>query len=58
MDELARRLDEAAKYLPLEQLAVSPQCGFGSDVAGNLVSEADQKRKLERVAELARKVWG
>ena len=41
-----------------EQLAVSPQCGFGSDVAGNLVSEADQKRKLERVVELARKVWG
>jgi len=58
LDELERRLDEAAKYLPLEQLAVSPQCGFGSDVAGNLVSEADQKRKLERVVELARKVWG
>jgi len=58
MDELERRLDEAAKYLPLEQLAVSPQCGFGSDVAGNLVSEADQKRKLARVVELARKVWG
>jgi 5-methyltetrahydropteroyltriglutamate--homocysteine methyltransferase len=58
MDELERRLDEAAKVLPLEQLAVSPQCGFGSDVAGNLVAEADQKRKLERVVELARKVWG
>jgi 5-methyltetrahydropteroyltriglutamate--homocysteine methyltransferase len=58
MDELERRLDQAAKYLPLEQLAVSPQCGFGSDVAGNLVAEADQKSKLERVVELARKVWG
>jgi methionine synthase II (cobalamin-independent) len=58
IDELERRLDEAADYLPLEQLAVSPQCGFGSDVAGNLISEADQKRKLERVVELARKVWG
>jgi 5-methyltetrahydropteroyltriglutamate--homocysteine methyltransferase len=58
MDQLERRLDEAAKVLPLEQLAVSPQCGFGSDVAGNLVSEADQKSKLERVVELARKVWG
>ena len=57
MDELQRRVDEAAKYLPLEQLAVSPQCGFGSDVSGNLVSEDDQKRKLERVVELARKVW-
>jgi 5-methyltetrahydropteroyltriglutamate--homocysteine methyltransferase len=58
LDELRRRVDEAAKYLPLEQLAVSPQCGFGSDVVGNLVSEDVQKRKLERVVELARKVWG
>src|SRR5262245_22620793 len=57
MEELRRRVDEAAKYLPLEQLAVSPQCGFGSDVAGNLVSEAAQKKKLERVVELARKLW-
>jgi 5-methyltetrahydropteroyltriglutamate--homocysteine methyltransferase len=57
LDELARRVDEAAKYLPLEQLAVSPQCGFGSDVVGNLVSEDDQKRKLERVVELARTLW-
>jgi methionine synthase II (cobalamin-independent) len=57
LDELRRRVDEAAKYVPLEQLAVSPQCGFGSDVVGNLVSEDDQKRKLERVVELARKVW-
>jgi 5-methyltetrahydropteroyltriglutamate--homocysteine methyltransferase len=57
LDELRRRVEEAAKYLPLEQLAVSPQCGFGSDVAGNLVSEDDQKRKLERVVELAREVW-
>jgi 5-methyltetrahydropteroyltriglutamate--homocysteine methyltransferase len=57
LDELRRRVDEAALHLPLEQLAVSPQCGFGSDVVGNLVSEADQKRKLERVVELARRVW-
>jgi 5-methyltetrahydropteroyltriglutamate--homocysteine methyltransferase len=57
LDELRRRVDEAAKYVPLEQLAVSPQCGFGSDVVGNLVSEDDQKRKLERVVELARKLW-
>ena len=57
LDELRRRVDEAAKYVPLEQLAISPQCGFGSDVVGNLVSEDDQKRKLERVVELARKVW-
>jgi methionine synthase II (cobalamin-independent) len=57
LDDLKRRVDEAAKYVPLEQLAVSPQCGFGSDVVGNLISEDDQKRKLERVVELARKVW-
>ena len=57
VDELARRVDEATKYLPLERLAISPQCGFGSDVVGNLISEDDQKRKLERVVEAARKIW-
>jgi 5-methyltetrahydropteroyltriglutamate--homocysteine methyltransferase len=56
-DDLVRRIDEAAKYVPLERLAISPQCGFGSDVVGNLVSEDDQRRKLERVVEAARKVW-
>ena len=56
-DALLQRIDEAARYVPLERLAVSPQCGFGSDVVGNLISEDDQKRKLERVAEVARKVW-
>jgi 5-methyltetrahydropteroyltriglutamate--homocysteine methyltransferase len=57
VDELRQRIDEAAKFLPLEQLAISPQCGFGSDVSGNLISEDDQRRKLERVVEVARKVW-
>jgi 5-methyltetrahydropteroyltriglutamate--homocysteine methyltransferase len=57
LDELRRRVDEAAKYLPLEQLAISPQCGFASDVVGNLISEADQRRKLERVVEAARLIW-
>ena len=57
VDELARRVDEAAKYIPLERLAISPQCGFGSDVVGNLVSEDDQRRKLERVVQAARKIW-
>jgi len=56
-EDLMRRIDEAAKYLPVENLAISPQCGFGSDVSGNLISEDDQKRKLERVVEVARKVW-
>jgi 5-methyltetrahydropteroyltriglutamate--homocysteine methyltransferase len=58
VDELRRRIDEAAKVVPLERLAISPQCGFGSDVAGNLISEDDQRRKLERVVETARRVWG
>jgi methionine synthase II (cobalamin-independent) len=58
VDALRRRIDEAAKFVPLERLAISPQCGFGSDVAGNLIGEDDQKRKLERVAETARRVWG
>jgi 5-methyltetrahydropteroyltriglutamate--homocysteine methyltransferase len=58
LDEIRRRVDEAARHLPLGQLALSPQCGFGSDVVGNLVSEEDQKRKLERVVEAARKIWG
>ena len=57
IDALERRVEAAAKYVPLERLAVSPQCGFGSDVAGNLVSEDDQRRKLERVVELANKIW-
>jgi methionine synthase II (cobalamin-independent) len=58
VDELKRRIDEASKYIPLEQLAISPQCGFASDVVGNLISEDDQKRKLEVVVETARQVWG
>jgi 5-methyltetrahydropteroyltriglutamate--homocysteine methyltransferase len=57
VDALVRRVEEAAKYVPLERLAISPQCGFGSDVVGNLISEDDQKRKLERVVEAARKAW-
>ena len=58
VDTLVQRIDEASKYVPLERLAISPQCGFGSDVVGNLISEDDQKRKLERVVEAARKAWG
>jgi 5-methyltetrahydropteroyltriglutamate--homocysteine methyltransferase len=58
VDDLKRRIDAAAKFVPLEQLVLSPQCGFASDVVGNLISEDDQKRKLERVVETARQVWG
>ena len=52
------RIDEAAKFIPLDQLAISPQCGFASDVVGNLITPDDQKRKLEIVVETARQVWG
>jgi methionine synthase II (cobalamin-independent) len=58
VDDLKRRIDSACKYIPLEQLALSPQCGFASDVVGNLISDDDQKRKLEVVVETARQVWG
>jgi 5-methyltetrahydropteroyltriglutamate--homocysteine methyltransferase len=58
VDDLKQRIERASKYIPLEQLAISPQCGFASDVVGNLISEDDQKRKLEAVVETARQVWG
>ncbi len=57
-DGLKRRLDEAAKYLPLEQLGVSPQCGFSSTVEGNELTVDQQKAKLALCVELAREVWG
>jgi 5-methyltetrahydropteroyltriglutamate--homocysteine methyltransferase len=58
MDTLRRRIDEAARYVPLENLALSPQCGFASVAAGNLLTLGEQRRKLQLVAETARKVWG
>jgi 5-methyltetrahydropteroyltriglutamate--homocysteine methyltransferase len=57
-DDLVRRVDEAAAYVPLENLAVSPQCGFASGSLGNLISVDDQRRKLDLVASTARRVWG
>jgi 5-methyltetrahydropteroyltriglutamate--homocysteine methyltransferase len=57
-DHLRRRIDEAARYVPLENLAISTQCGFASVAAGNLLSIDDQWRKLDLVADTARKVWG
>jgi 5-methyltetrahydropteroyltriglutamate--homocysteine methyltransferase len=56
-DHLLRRIEEAARYVPIENLAVSPQCGFASTMEGNLVSEADQWRKLQLVVDTARQVW-
>jgi 5-methyltetrahydropteroyltriglutamate--homocysteine methyltransferase len=57
-EELRRRIDEAAKFAPLEQLALSTQCGFASTIIGNRVTADDQRRKLELVVGTARDVWG
>jgi 5-methyltetrahydropteroyltriglutamate--homocysteine methyltransferase len=57
-DVLRRRIDEAARYVPLENLALSPQCGFASTAPGNQLTHDEQRRKLELVVETARQVWG
>ena len=57
-DQLKRRIDEASKYLPLENLALSPQCGFASTMEGNLLTEDEQWRKLKLVVDAAKQVWG
>ena len=56
-DFLIKRINEAARFLPLDQLALSPQCGFASGIGGNLLTEGEQWRKLETMMETARKVW-
>ncbi len=56
-DQLLRRIEEASQYVPVQQLALSPQCGFASNEQGNLLTEEQQWRKLELVVETARKVW-
>jgi len=57
-DTLKRRIDEAARYAPLEQLALSPQCGFSSTVHGNNIAVEVQRNKLRLVIETAQEVWG
>jgi 5-methyltetrahydropteroyltriglutamate--homocysteine methyltransferase len=57
-DYLRRRIDEAARYVPGENLAISPQCGFASTSAGNVLTVDEEKRKLELVVDTAQKVWG
>jgi methionine synthase II (cobalamin-independent) len=57
-DDLLRRIDEAARYAPLEQLALSPQCGFASGSLGNLITVDDERRKLDLVVSVAGQVWG
>jgi len=58
VDELRRRVDEASRYIDVDRLAISPQCGFASTVAGNPISEDDMRAKLARVVEAARAIWG
>lgn len=57
-EQLKRRIDQATRCLPLDQLALSPQCGFASGIAGNLLSEADQWRKFDVIQQVAAQVWG
>ena len=57
-EDLARRIMEASRFVPLERLALSPQCGFASSILGNNLSIEDERRKLERVCETARRIWG
>ena len=57
-DDIKRRLDEAAKYAPLDQLCLSPQCGFASTEEGNVLTEEEQWAKLRMIVDIAREVWG
>ena len=57
-DELKRRIDEAARYAPLDQLCLSPQCGFASTLEGNALTEEEQWAKLRLVVDVAQEVWG
>ena len=57
-DELKRRIDEAAKYVPLDQLCLSPQCGFSSTVEGNVLNPYQEIDKLRLVTAVAQDVWG
>ncbi len=57
-DDIKRRIDEAARFAPLDQLCLSPQCGFASTEEGNVLAEDEQWRKLEMIVEIAEEVWG
>ena len=58
VDEFLRRIEEATHYISVDQLALSPQCGFASEIGGNLLSEEDQWRKLDVMLETAARIWG
>ena len=57
-DDLKRRLDEATRYVPLERLCLSPQCGFASTVEGNALTREQMRAKLELAVETAAEIWG
>jgi 5-methyltetrahydropteroyltriglutamate--homocysteine methyltransferase len=57
-DDLVRRIEDASRFLPIDQLALSPQCGFASGIAGNRLDEDEQWRKLDLMNDVARRVWG
>ena len=57
-DEIKRRIDEASKFVDIDQLALSPQCGFSSNAVGNLISVEDQLAKLRLVMEISQEIWG
>jgi 5-methyltetrahydropteroyltriglutamate--homocysteine methyltransferase len=57
-DDIMRRIEEAAKYVSLDQLCLSPQCGFASTEEGNVLSESEQWAKLRMIVEIAEEVWG
>ena len=56
-DDLKRKIENASRFIPLEQLALSPQCGFSSNIVGNLITEDDQWRKLDLIQKVAAEVW-
>jgi 5-methyltetrahydropteroyltriglutamate--homocysteine methyltransferase len=56
-DEIKRRIDQAAKFVPLDQLCLSPQCGFASSEEGNILAEEEQWAKLRMIVEIADEVW-
>ncbi|MDA2915636.1 cobalamin-independent methionine synthase II family protein [Nitrospinae bacterium AH_259_B05_G02_I21] len=58
LEELTARIEQASRFVPAERLAISPQCGFASSIVGNRLTVEDEKRKLQRVVEAARAVWG
>jgi len=57
-DDLKQRIFEAGRYIPLERLGISPQCGFASSIIGNNITHEAQRRKLELVARTAEEIWG